>query len=109
MGPRSTFAHDGVLQWTIGQIEVAALERRRLVGVGHRLAPTSSPSALRGPRASLRAERLAHRFVRFDVWAADEIDAVRYGGEDAGWWPLGAFWVSREVVGLGGGPNGAHV
>src|SRR5438105_8439660 len=44
----------------------------------------SMRSAPRGTDRGLRAERLHHLRARLDVRAADEIDAVRDGGEDPG-------------------------
>src|SRR5215470_5216663 len=58
--------------------------------------PAAQHSAL-GAHGTLRTKRLADRLVRFDVRAADEIDAIGDGGEDAVQRFLDRLGLSRQI------------
>src|SRR5688572_24491424 len=66
--------HDGVPLWT-----------------------TDDPAGLAPAERGLRTEGLHHRLVGLDVRAADQVDAIRHGGENAVEGLLDRLWLPRQV------------
>src|SRR5207302_9789121 len=107
MRPGRALAARGILQRPVGEVQVAALERRRLVRVAksrvrldflksrvgldfsplaHRIwvvPENSNPTLLWRTLRRLRAERLADFRASFDVRTADEVETIGHCGEHA--------------------------
>src|SRR5207302_10696244 len=107
MRPGRALAARGILQRPVGEVQVAALERRRLVRVAksrvrldflksrvgldfsplaHRIwvvPENSNPTLLWRTLRRLRAERLADFLAGFDVGTADEVETIRHCGDHA--------------------------